>query len=115
MNHLGGGKLDRAAALVAPYLKDMDEGVRYAAAEALLALRDEAVGKTPLLDLFANDAEESLRIRLMICEGLCSLTWAVGDARPGVEKHLPPAWALDREGRFVSAVEAASQASRKRG
>lgn len=117
MNHLGGSKLDKAAALAAPYLKDMDEGVRYAAAEALLKLRDEAVGKAPLLELFASDAEESLRIRLIICEGLCELAWSVGEARPAVEKHLPPAWALDREGRVVSVEQSASQAqpARKRG
>src|ERR1041385_2889664 len=36
LNHLAGLKHPRVPALVAPYLTDMDEGVRYAAGEGLL-------------------------------------------------------------------------------
>ena len=36
LSHLGALKHDRAAELAAPYLKDMDEGVRFACVEALV-------------------------------------------------------------------------------
>jgi hypothetical protein len=41
LTHLAGIKSPRVAALVAPYLADMDEGVRYAAVEALVRQGDE--------------------------------------------------------------------------
>jgi len=98
LTHLGSLKHTHAAELCAPYLKDMDEGVRYTAAEALLRHKNEAVGREPLLELFASDAEESLRLRLKIAEGFVELGWLVQGFRPGVEKKLPETFALDREG-----------------
>jgi HEAT repeat protein len=98
LNHLATLKHDRAAALCAPYLKDMDEGVRYAAVEALLRQKNEAVAREPLLELFTSDAEESLRLRRKIAEGFADLGWLVQGFRPGVEKKLPEAFGLDREG-----------------
>lgn len=101
MNHLGGMKNDSAASLVAPYLKDMDEGVRYTAVEALLQQKNEAVAVEPMMDLFASDTEESLRIRLKVAAGMASLGWSVNAARrPSVEKHLPDSFTLDPQGRF---------------
>ena len=98
LSHLGHLKHDKAAGLVAPYLKDMDEGVRFAAAEALLHLKREDIARDPLLELFTSDAEESLRIRLRICEGFAELGWLVHGHRGGVEKKLPDSYQLDREG-----------------
>jgi hypothetical protein len=98
LGHLGQLKHERAAALVVPYLKDMDEGVRFAAVEALLRQKKEEVAREPLLELFTSDAEESLRIRLRICEGFAELGWRVHGHRGGVEKKLPEAYQLDREG-----------------
>jgi HEAT repeat protein len=98
LTHLGSLKHPKAAELAAPYLKDMDEGVRYAAAETLMRQKNEAVGREPLLELFASDAEESLRLRLKIAEGFVELGWLVQGFRPGVEKKLPDNFALDREG-----------------
>src|SRR6185369_12045454 len=66
LTHLAGLKHERVSPLVAPYLTDMDEGVRYAAVEALMKQGDDAVGRTPLLDLFVK--EESLRLRLRIAD-----------------------------------------------
>ena len=83
LSHLGHLKHDKAAALVAPYLKDMDEGVRFTAAEALLRHKREDVAREPLLELFISDAEESLRIRLRICEGFADLGWLVHGHRGG--------------------------------
>jgi len=98
LNHLGALKHGKAATLAAPYLKDMDEGVRYAAAEALLRQKNEEVARAPLLELFASDEEESLRIRLKIAEGFADLGWLVQGFRPGVEKHLPEGFTIDRDG-----------------
>jgi hypothetical protein len=98
LHHLATLKHERVAALAAPYLKDMDEGVRYTAVETLLRQKNEAAAREPLLELFASDAEDSLRIRLKIAEGFVELGWLVQGFRPGVEKKLPEAFALDREG-----------------
>jgi hypothetical protein len=98
LSHLGLLKHAKAAALSAPYLKDMDEGVRYTAADTLLRQKNEAVAREPLLELFTSDAEESLRIRIRIAEGFSELGWLVQGFRPGVEKHLPETFSLDREG-----------------
>ncbi len=98
LSHLGAFKHDKAAALIVPYLKDMDEGVRFAAVEALLRQKREEPAREPLLELFVDDAEESLRIRIRICEGFADLGWLVHGHRGGVEKKLPDAFQLDREG-----------------
>jgi hypothetical protein len=98
LSHLASIKHPKSAPLAVPYLKDMDEGVRYTAAETLLRQKNEAVAREPLLELFVSDAEESLRIRLKIADGFADLGWLVQGFRPGVEKKLPEAFALDREG-----------------
>jgi hypothetical protein len=100
LSHLGSLKNGKAAALAAPYLKDMDEGVRYTAAESLLRQKNETVAREPLLELFTSDAEESLRIRLRIAEGFADLGWLVHGHRGGVEKKLPDTFTIDREGKI---------------
>ena len=99
LTHLAGLKHARVPALVAPYLTDMDEGVRYAAVEALLKQADEAAARTPLLDLFTK--EESLRLRLRIADGFAELGWPVADRRAEVEKVLPESFQLEARGADV--------------
>jgi hypothetical protein len=106
LSHLAGLRHPRGAALCAPYLKDMDEGVRYTAVEALIRQKNDAVAREPLLELFTSDAEESLRIRLKIAEGFAELGWLVQGYRPGVEKKLPETFSLDREGHIKKKVQA---------
>jgi len=99
LNHLAALKDKRVPPLVAPYLADMDEGVRYAAAEALVRLADEGVAARPLLARFADPQEESLRVRLVIADGFADLGWAVpADVRAAVEKHMPDAFKLTKDG-----------------
>jgi hypothetical protein len=93
LTHLAGLKNARVPPLVSPYLDDMDEGVRYAAVEALLKQGDEAVARLPLLDQFAK--EESLRLRLRIADGFADLGWGVADRREQIEKALPDSFQLD--------------------
>ena len=101
IRHLGLMKLAKAPALVAPYLGDMDEGVRLASIEALLVLKNEETARDKLLELFVSDAEESLRLRLRIAEGFADLGWLVQGHRGGVEKKLPDGFQLDREGHIL--------------
>lgn len=99
LNALGGIKDPRTPAMLIPYLADMDEGVRFVTADALIAQRDEAA-RVPLLELFTSDQEESLRLRIRIAEGFADLGWRVEGYRGGVEKKLPEGFQLDRDGRI---------------
>jgi hypothetical protein len=99
LTHLAGLKQERVPPLVVPYLADMDEGVRYAAVEALMKQGDESVGRMPLLDLFAK--EESLRLRLRIADGFAELGWPVADRRGDVEKVLPESFQIEARGADV--------------
>ncbi len=107
LNHLASVKDDRVPPLIVPYLADMDEGVRYAAVEALVRHKNEEAAREPLLQHFISDGEDSLRIRLQIAEGFADLAWLVKGHRGEVEKKLPEQFQLDREGHFKKKPEAA--------
>ncbi len=100
LNHLGGVKDGNAAPLLVPYLGDMNEGVRYAAAEALVRLGQEEVAREPLVAHFVSDTEESLRVRLVIADGLVEKGWLVKSHRPAFDKKLPDQFSIDRDGRL---------------
>lgn len=99
LNHLAPMKNARVCAMVKPYLADMDEGVRYAAAEALLQQADEEAAREPLLEVFTSDAEESKRVRIRIADGFAQLGWTLGDKRAAVEKHLPETFQVEARGK----------------
>jgi hypothetical protein len=88
-----------AAALAVPYLGDMDEGVRYAAAEGLIRLGKEEVARDSLIAHFVDEKEDSLRVRLVIAEGLADRGWLVKTHRPAFDKKLPEAFAIEKDGR----------------
>jgi len=104
LNHLASIKDKRVPPLVAPYLKDMDEGVRYAAVEALVRQGDEAAAVGPLLDQFAEAGEDSLRVRLQVAEGFADLGWKVpnepAERLEAVKKLLPDQFRLTKDGRL---------------
>src|SRR6185369_16700279 len=100
LNHLAALKVPEAPALCVPYLADMDEGVRYAAVEAVIRQASEEVAREPLIAHFASDTEDSLRIRLQIAEAFIDLGWLVKSGRPAFDKKLPDAYSIDREGRL---------------
>jgi HEAT repeat protein len=102
LRHLSQLKEPKAPGLVVPYLGDMDEGVRFAAAESLLRLKDEAVARPALLQQFVSDTEESLRLRIRIAEGFAELGWLVQDQRKAVQEKLPEGFQLDREGHILA-------------
>jgi len=95
LNHLASLKHERVAAIVLPYLTDMDEGVRYAAIETLLRQANEAAARLPLLDYFVK--ETSLRLRILIADGFAELGWLLGDRRADVEKLLPDNFTIDSQ------------------
>ena len=64
------------AAAAAPLLEDFDEGVRYAAAEAMLAQNDESA-REPLLAVIADPEEESNRLKLRIADVFAQRRWSV--------------------------------------
>ena len=101
IRHLGLMKHAKSPELVAPYLGDMDEGVRFTTVEALLGLKNEEAARDKLLELFVSDSEESLRLRIRIAEGFADLAWLVQGHRGGVEKKLPDGFQLDREGHIL--------------
>jgi hypothetical protein len=98
LNHLAGFRDPRVPPLLVPYLGDMDEGVRYAAAEALIRQGVEEVAREALLEVFVSDKEESLRIRIQIAEGFVQHGWVVKGHRDAAEQRLPENFMLDREG-----------------
>lgn len=95
LNHLGGLRHARLPGLALPYLSDMDEGVRYAAVEAMLRLGDEGAAREPLLEHFVSEKEESLRIRIRIADGFAEQSWTLGGRRAEVEKRLPDAFQIE--------------------
>jgi hypothetical protein len=99
LTHLAGLKHARVPALVAPYLADMDEGVRYACVEALLKQGDETAAREPLIELFAR--EESLRLRIRVADGFSELGWTVAERRADVEKVLPDSFQIEARGADV--------------
>jgi HEAT repeat protein len=101
LNHLVGIKEVRATELAAPYLADMDEGVRYAAAETLVRLGHEEQAREPLIAQFLSDSEESLRVRLLIAGGFAENEWLIGKPnRPAFDQKLPEQFTIDRDGRL---------------
>ncbi|MEQ1570606.1 MAG: hypothetical protein ABMA64_33560 [Myxococcota bacterium] len=82
---------------VQPFLEDFDEGVRYAAAEVIVAQQDDA-GR-PLLDaVLANPKEDSNRLRVRLADVFVGRRWPIGEAAAA---HLPSGFSA-RDGRVVS-------------
>ena len=66
------GALDAAL----PHLQDFDEGVRYGAAEVILAQKDEA-GRAPLEAVLADPKEESNRLKVRLAEAFIQRGWTL--------------------------------------
>lgn len=78
------------------FLEDVNESVRFTAVGSTLAQADEA-SATPLCE--ALIAEESVRVKNRICEGLATRDWKVPEAcREGVARVLPREWQLRADG-----------------
>ena len=79
------------------FLDDASEGIRFVAVATIFAQEDEA--SLPAIAK-ALVAEESLRVKMRIAEGLAARAWTVpADLRDQMRAALPPHFALDGEGR----------------
>lgn len=77
LTHLADIDDPRVALVLAGYLGDSDEGVRYFAAEQLLDIGDEAQSKQALVERLCDPQEDSVRLRTKILDGLVALGWDV--------------------------------------
>jgi len=81
------------------FLDDVNESVRFVAVGSTLAQNDEA-SASPLCE--ALIAEESVRVKNRIAEGISTRGWVVPDAcREGVARVLPREWMLTDEGKII--------------
>lgn len=78
------------------FLEDVNESVRFVAVGSTLA-QNEAASAAPLSEALV--AEESVRVKNRIAEGLASRGWPVPEAcREGVARALPRDWVLRDDG-----------------
>lgn len=84
----------RIPAIVARYLDDPDEGVRYAAVEGLVRLADPATAPA-LCARLAHADEDSIRLRHRILAGLASLGWDLSAHKAEITPHLGQDFAFD--------------------
>lgn len=92
--HLADFRDERIAAGVQPCLRDFDEGVRYAATDALLA-QESFPGVHELLASVLADAEEdSNRMKVRIAEVFHQRRWPLGEHAAGVAAHPPHGWTV---------------------
>lgn len=81
---------------VLPFLRDYDEGCRFAAVEVLLAQPDTSASREALLAVVANPKEESNRLKVRVAEVAAKGRWPLG-AHAEAVSSAPPAgyWVQD--------------------
>ena len=92
LTHLGGAQERARAGAGGPYLADMDEGVRYAAVEALLAQGDEASRASRCSTLFVSDRRRACACASASPRASPSSAGRSATSAAEVEKHLPDAF-----------------------
>jgi hypothetical protein len=113
VHFLGEHRRAEIAAMIVPYLEDIDEGVRFKAVEGLLFQLGGPPGETaqaireatlaPLIQLLGNPKEESRRIKVRIIEGLAELALPLPEHAPTVDQAISELGIearLDREKRI---------------
>jgi hypothetical protein len=85
----------KVAGIVARYLADDDETVRYQAVEALLDIADES-SVDPLIDRLVEPNEDSIRLRARILDGLADLGWNVSARESDLAPRIGNAHALTK-------------------
>lgn len=95
VDHKHPGAMDAAQ----PHLKDFDEGVRYGAAEVILAQQTDA-GQAPLEAVLADPEEESNRLKVRLAEAFIQRRWTLAQPE-AVASNLPESFAV-KNGVIVS-------------
>ena len=84
---------DRIVPGIDDCLRDFDEGIRYAAVEALLSQSDEGI-QASLAQCIADDKEESNRLRVRIAEAFHQRGWGLGEQAEAVAARPPHGWTV---------------------
>ena len=84
---------DRICERVPACLEDFDEGIRYAAAEALIS-QDVAEIRVDLARALARRDEESNRLRVRIAEAFHKRGWELGEHAEAIEERPPVGWVV---------------------
>ena len=79
---------EATAKRIVPYLEDFDEGVRFAAVDAVARHRHEPTARAALLAAMLRPEEESRRIKVRIAEALSDAGWTITDRKDEVAKLL---------------------------
>jgi len=87
LTHLAEIDDPRVVDILVRYLEDPDEAVRFFCVEQLVDIADDRA-KAPLLARLGNPAEDSVRLRSRILDGLATLAWDVSDAQDVVVANL---------------------------
>lgn len=77
-------------------LEDFDEGVRYAAAEALISQDDPQV-RVELAKALGRRDEESNRLRVRIAEAFHKRGWVLGEEGEAIAERPPVGWRVEGE------------------
>lgn len=84
---------ERIVPAIEPCLRDFDEGIRYAAVEAVLSQPDEVV-RGHLASSIADEKEESNRLRVRIAEAFHQRNWSLDEFAAAVEERPPHGWVV---------------------
>ncbi len=84
----------RVRDILARYLVDTDEDIRFFCTEAMIT-NGEIESLEPLIRQLDNDEEESLRLRNRVLDGLSDLGWDLSEYAAVIRKHLDDDHAFD--------------------
>jgi hypothetical protein len=94
LTHLAEIDDPRIAGIIARYLDDSDETVRFFAVEALIDIGDDST-RDALVARLCHPAEDSVRLRTRVLEGLAQHGWDVTAHKAEIVKHLGNEHAFD--------------------
>lgn len=94
LTHLQEVEDPRVPAIIARYLDDPDEGVRFASVEALARI-GAAESKAPLLARLIHAEEDSLRIRNRILAAFATLAWDISADKAAIAPFLGQDFSFD--------------------
>ncbi len=83
--------------VVLEHLAAFDEGVRYAAAEVLIAQHETDTIRAALLEALANGDEDSNRLRVRLAEIATTRRWALGEHAAALSEAPPPGFVVRGE------------------
>lgn len=95
--HLADFRDERIADGVRKALHDFDEGVRYAATDAMLAQESFPGVHELLAGVLADPEEDSNRMKVRIAEVFHQRRWSLGEHATAIAEHPPHGWRVQGE------------------